>query len=160
MLLNMPRWKSARKSRRSRKGKEGATGQEWLGRLESSINRERISSWSSGVLRWCGMPRSLRCSQAFSPLAWQAMVSRDPPPKGLRKTSREPSWYYWWDCPPPGVNLVGHPVYLQLFQQFVVVCNGGLQGLKEFLLSLQLLCHRTRPPASVSLALKRLFAKC
>ena len=62
------------------------------------------------------------------------------------------------------VNLVSHPVYLQLFQQFVVVCNGGLQGLKEFLLSLQLLCHRTRPPASVSLALstseKRSFAKC
>ena len=58
------------------------------------------------------------------------------------------------------VNLVSHPVYLQLFQQFVVVCNGGLQGLKEFLLSLQLLCHCTRPPASVSLALKRSFAKC
>ena len=58
------------------------------------------------------------------------------------------------------VNLVSHPVYLQLFQQFVVVCNGGLQGLKEFLLSLQLLCHCTRPPASVSLALRRSFARC
>ena len=50
--------------------------------------------------------------------------------------------------------------YLQLFQQLVVVSNGSLQSLQEFLLCLQLLCHRTRPPASVSLALRRSFARC
>ena len=46
------------------------------------------------------------------------------------------------------VNAVAHhpPVYLQLFQQFVVISNGSLQRLQEFLLCLQLLGHRTRPP--------------
>ena len=42
------------------------------------------------------------------------------------------------------------PVYLQLFQQFVVVSNGSLQRLQEFLLGLQLLGHRTRPPGGKS----------
>merc|ERR1719266_2833105 len=76
------------------------------------------------------------------------MVSRDPPPKGLRKPPESLLGSIDETVLHRGVNLVSHPVYLQLFQQFVVVCNGGLQGLKEFLLSLQLLCHCTRPPSS------------
>ena len=39
-------------------------------------------------------------------------------------------------------------LYLQLFQQLVVVSNRSLQCLQELLLCLQLFCHRTRPPAS------------
>ena len=55
------------------------------------------------------------------------------------------------------VNAVAHPLYLQLFQQFVVVSNRRLQRLQELLLRLQLLCHRTRPPGQDSARGERIF---